>query len=121
MGSYRVGEFSEIPDGGRIIASIPGHSVAVFRLGDRLVALENMCKHQGGPACEGIVVPAHMASADSRGSVKEFLDPTRPVVACPWHGWEYDLNTGTCLADPSIALRSFAVRVDGDSIYVDED
>jgi nitrite reductase (NADH) small subunit len=40
------------------------------------------------------------------------------IVACPWHGLEYHVPTGRCLAFPNVKLRSYEVVVDGDKVKV---
>ena len=40
------------------------------------------------------------------------------VIACPWHGLEYHVPTGRCLAFPEITLRRYAVEVRGDEVVV---
>ena len=82
-------------------------------------AYSNYCVHQGGPACEGIMM----------GRVVEVLEPDQTSLGlrfsdhdihfvCPWHGVEYDIATGQCVAAPSRRLRKFAVVTKGESVYV---
>jgi nitrite reductase/ring-hydroxylating ferredoxin subunit len=40
------------------------------------------------------------------------------IVACPWHGWEYDLLTGKMLADERIRLKRYPVEVRDGTVYV---
>jgi len=40
------------------------------------------------------------------------------ILACPWHGWEFDLLTGHALTDRRKRLRLFPVEVEGDALYV---
>ena len=40
------------------------------------------------------------------------------MIACPWHGMEYHVPTGRCLADPAITLRRYEVDVRGDDVVV---
>jgi nitrite reductase/ring-hydroxylating ferredoxin subunit len=49
----------------------------------------------------------------------EYLDEARPVVACPWHGVEFDLATGVCLADPTRRVASYRTRVEGTDVFVE--
>ncbi len=48
--------------------------IAVFNLGDRFLAIDNRCPHEGGPLCDGIV--------------------TGTSVVCPLHAWKISLETG---------------------------
>ncbi len=40
------------------------------------------------------------------------------IVACPWHGLEYHVPTGGCLAFPKVTLRSHEVVVKGGKVKV---
>jgi nitrite reductase/ring-hydroxylating ferredoxin subunit len=40
---------------------------------------------------------------------------------CPWHGWEFDCRTGENDYDASIRVETFAVRVDGNDIFIEVD
>ena len=33
-------------------------------------------------------------------------------MACPWHGWEFEIPTGACLADARFRLQTFPVAVE---------
>lgn len=93
-----VGKVADFPDGrGRLVA-VDGRHVAVFRLGDELHALDNMCLHRGGPLCEGPV--------------------ENGVVTCPWHGWSYEIRTGTMVQDPRVGVSRHETLTDGDSVSV---
>ncbi|MEQ1930183.1 MAG: Rieske 2Fe-2S domain-containing protein [Parvularculaceae bacterium] len=65
----------DIPDKRAVIAPLPGgERVAVFRDGPKVMAVTNVCRHQNGPLGEGRIVDG--------------------CVTCPWHGWQYDPETG---------------------------
>lgn len=53
---------------------IGDREIALFNLGDRFLATDNQCPHQGGPLCDGIV--------------------TGSSVVCPLHSWKIDLVSG---------------------------
>jgi nitrite reductase (NADH) small subunit len=84
------------PDRG--VCALVGHyQVAVFLLRDgSLHALSNY-----DPFSEAYVL--------SRGIVGSRGD--RPTVASPVYKQRFDLVTGTCVDDPSVAVMSFPVRV----------
>jgi nitrite reductase/ring-hydroxylating ferredoxin subunit len=81
---------SEFPSSGRVVLDVGGRSIGVFRFGDRYYAVRNRCPHQGGPLCAGHLF--RRAVSDEPGRVRYSDDA--PLIACPWHGWEYDLATG---------------------------
>jgi nitrite reductase/ring-hydroxylating ferredoxin subunit len=52
-------------------------------------------------------------------SWKEVLSDQIDMIACPWHGWEYDLRSGHCLANPRLGIRSYQVVSEGDDLFLD--
>jgi nitrite reductase/ring-hydroxylating ferredoxin subunit len=116
---YRVGPADMIPERGGVLAVAGDVEVGVFRVDGQLRAYENRCRHQGGPVCTGEILGRYEAvlSADGTVAGERFVDDQARIV-CPWHGWEYDLASGTCTADPRFALRRFEVSVREGDVYV---
>ncbi|MBM3676353.1 MAG: Rieske (2Fe-2S) protein [Actinobacteria bacterium] len=117
---YRVGRAEEIRERDGILVSFDGTQVGVFRVGGRLVAYENRCRHQGGPVCTGEVLGRYeQILAPDKTVIREQFSEDHLHLVCPWHGWEYDLETGRCSVDPRIALTSFPVEeCDGDVFVI---
>jgi 3-phenylpropionate/trans-cinnamate dioxygenase ferredoxin component len=40
------------------------------------------------------------------------------IVTCPRHQWKYNIKTGQCLTHDGARLRRYALKVEGDDIYV---
>ncbi|HEU0067729.1 MAG TPA: Rieske 2Fe-2S domain-containing protein [Nitrospiraceae bacterium] len=38
--------------------------------------------------------------------------------ACPWHGWQYDVTTGVCVANPAAKVEVYQMQVDGTDVKV---
>jgi nitrite reductase (NADH) small subunit len=116
---YRIGRLADIPERGGVLAVAGDVEVGVFRVRDGLRAYENRCRHQGGPVCTGEILGRYEAVLGPDGTVagERFVDD-EPRIACPWHGWEYDLESGRCAADPRFALRRFRVSVREGDVYV---
>lgn len=112
MATHIVAKAEEIPVGGRRILTLEGREVGVFNVGGRFCALLNECAHQGGPVCTGEVLGKLTAEVLPGGEVREFFTQEGEIVACPWHGWEFEIPTGTCLADPRFRLQSFPVTLE---------
>ena len=94
-----VGRISDfIPGQGKMV-TVDGRHVALFRLGDEFYAIDNLCLHKAGPLCEG------------------FIDDNA-VVTCPWHGWSYEIKTGTLVQDPRVGVSKHEVRITGDEVAV---
>lgn len=77
---------------GRVTA-VRGRQIAIFNLGDRFLAVDNRCPHQGGPLAEGML--------------------TGTAVVCPLHAWKIDLETGGVgnSASPTACVATFPTRL----------
>lgn len=74
--------------------------IAIFHLPEKYVAIDNLCPHNQGPLCDGIV----------KGS----------AVVCPLHGWNICLNTGKVLKpDVPVSVRTYPVRVNNGIVELD--
>jgi nitrite reductase/ring-hydroxylating ferredoxin subunit/Fe-S cluster biogenesis protein NfuA len=82
---------SEIPDGGVRGLEIAGAAVLMSRRGDGVTCFENACAHLGLPIDDG-----------------EIHDG---IIACPHHGFRYDLRSGECVSAPSVQLAPLPCRV----------
>lgn len=96
----RVASLAEVPAGQLKLVELDGTRIVLAGVGDRVYACGDTCSHQGGPLSQGKL----------RGS----------RLACPWHGWMYDVRTGQCLLPTRGAgVPSYPVRVDADQILVE--
>lgn len=103
-----VGRVEDIPEGGRMIVEIQGRSIGVFNVGGQLRAVLNTCPHQGAPLCHGPVVPE--IRSERPGEVS--FETGRMFLQCPWHRWEFDLETGQSWFDPRTRARPIPVGVE---------
>lgn len=118
MAKHRVARVEEIPAGERRLIEVEGKSIGVFNVAGEFHALENVCCHRGGPVCEGNLFGRLEAEVLSDKRVREYYATEGDVIACPWHGWEYEIPTGQCLADRTYRLRKFPVVVEEESVWV---
>jgi nitrite reductase/ring-hydroxylating ferredoxin subunit len=103
-----VCRLEDFPAGERKIVKAGARSIGVFRIDDDFFAIRNRCPHQGGPLCLGRLSPWAVASEPGKVSME---GPPR-LVACPWHGWEYDLETGQSFMGPGqTRVKSYDVTV----------
>lgn len=87
---YVVGTVAQFEERHAKIVQLDNRTIGVYRIDDEYYALRNYCPHQGAPLCAGKVLPD--LTADRAGRVD--VDESTWFVACPWHGWEYDIRTG---------------------------
>jgi nitrite reductase (NADH) small subunit len=106
---------AELPPGTMRAATVGSVSVVVVRSPDgELHALRNVCSHMGAKLSDGIV---HFASdADPDGGYR--LSDTF-VISCPWHGFEFSVESGRCLADARHRARAYAVTVQDDVVVLE--
>jgi len=80
---------------------IGNREIAIFNLGDRFLAVDNRCPHQGGPLADGIVSGAS--------------------VVCPLHAWKISLETGEGATSASLSscVETFPTRVEHGVIFVE--
>src|ERR1700760_305777 len=84
-----VGKVGDLPDGERRIVMHGGTEIGVFHWEGRFYAYENMCVHQGGPACEGVIMhKVEDVLAPDRTWQGQTFSKTQVHFVCPWHGWE---------------------------------
>ena len=106
------------PGAKRIVETERGE-IGVFNVDGEYYAVGNTCLHRGGPICKGKTM--REIDAEDQGPkerIREFKTET-PTISCPWHGWEYRLETGEHLGDDSMRLPTYDVIEEGGSLYVE--
>jgi nitrite reductase/ring-hydroxylating ferredoxin subunit/DMSO/TMAO reductase YedYZ heme-binding membrane subunit len=99
-GWLAVGAPRDIPDrGARIVRAPGGERIAVFRDGNEIGALTNLCAHQNGPLGEGRIIDG--------------------CVTCPWHGYQYRLADGCAPPPFTEKLATYRVRINRGVVEVD--
>ncbi|MEW5421121.1 Rieske (2Fe-2S) protein [Amorphus sp. 3PC139-8] len=110
MTEVLIGRSDEFGEGDRRLVVHGNHEIVFMKVKGKNRAFLNTCPHQGGPVCDGLLVH----------KVEEVISPTREYIGmafsedtihivCPWHGWEFDVETGACAGDGGPKLRRFDV------------
>jgi nitrite reductase/ring-hydroxylating ferredoxin subunit len=99
MARVRAGQVGDVPPGEARVVDVDGRTLALFNVAGTYYALDNACPHRGGPLGDGD------------------LDGT--AIACPWHGWRWDVTTGANTNNPAVRVPCFPVSVEGEQIYVE--
>jgi nitrite reductase/ring-hydroxylating ferredoxin subunit len=119
MTEIPVGKAASFEDGGRRIVFHGDVEIGVFRWDGKFYAYENLCVHQGGPACEGLIMhQVEDVLAPDRTFIRQTFSKDDVHFVCPWHGYEYHLTTGECVGDRRLKLRSYKVVERSGEIYV---
>jgi nitrite reductase/ring-hydroxylating ferredoxin subunit len=98
MHEIHVGSVAEFVAEERKIIEAEGLSIGIFYVDGQWHALHNSCLHRGGPICKGPL--------------------ENGVLTCPWHGYQYQLETGELLLDPNAKVPRFTVEIRSDEVYV---
>jgi 3-phenylpropionate/trans-cinnamate dioxygenase ferredoxin component len=95
----KVAAVAEVPDPGRQVVEVEDRLVALFHVGGKFFALDDVCTHDGGPLAEGTLE-----------------DHT---IACPRHGAKFDIRDGRALTMPATqATAAHQVKVENGHVYI---
>lgn len=95
---HEAARLNDIPEGGVLVAQLKDDKLILSRQGSIVTCFRNACAHLGLPLHDGEVEAG--------------------ILACPYHGFRYDLTSGECLTAPAVQLEQFAVRVIGQRVEV---
>lgn len=105
---------ADLKPGERRLVVVEGRSLGIFNVGGRYYALHNRCPHMAGPLCEGPVTGTTRATA----TFEIVYERAGEIVRCGWHGWEFDLTTGECLASRRHRARSYPTAIEDGWVVV---
>ncbi len=88
----------EIPEDRAKIFIVQKERIAIFKYENKLSAISNVCKHQGGPLGEGKVIDG--------------------CVTCPWHGYQYLPANGQSPPPFTEKIATYRLKKIANEIYV---
>lgn len=115
--AHEVGDLSEFPEGSHKVVKIGGREIGIFNIKGEFYGLPNVCPHQTGPLCEGKFLTGTMISNEETDWKPEWIHDEE-IIICPWHGLEYHVPTGQCIAFPKIKVRRYEVFLENDKVKV---
>jgi nitrite reductase (NADH) small subunit len=118
MDEVMVARLSELDDGDCRVYAVDEFEVGIFRLGDRIIAYRNDCPHFGGPVCQGKIFHRIEEALTPDMKSPGLRYSKRRNVVCPWHGYEFDIETGCHPGDPNLRLTPVPVTVRDGEIFV---
>ncbi len=98
-GFVAVGPAAEIPESRARVVTAGGERIAVFKYGNCVSAISNVCRHQNGPLGEGKILDG--------------------CVTCPWHGYQYLPDSGASPPPFTEKVETYRTRVVDGMVYVD--
>ncbi|MHA7858393.1 MAG: Rieske 2Fe-2S domain-containing protein [Henriciella sp.] len=98
-GWLKVAAIGDMEDArAKIVRPLKGEAIAVFRDGNKISAVSNVCRHQGGPLGEGKIVDG--------------------CITCPWHGFQYRMEDGQSPPPFTEKIATYATRIVEGVVYV---
>jgi nitrite reductase/ring-hydroxylating ferredoxin subunit/multimeric flavodoxin WrbA len=104
MAFIKVCSLTGLPNGSQKIVQLGPHKVALFHFNNEISAIANACLHKAGPLGLGLVENKYDGE----------------YVTCPWHGWEYNIRTGSAPPGYKDQQAVYEVKVEGDDILISE-
>jgi nitrite reductase/ring-hydroxylating ferredoxin subunit/DMSO/TMAO reductase YedYZ heme-binding membrane subunit len=97
-----AGPLEQIPQNrAKIVCAAGRERIAVFRYGESVSAVGNVCAHQGGPLGDGKIIDG--------------------CITCPWHGFQYRPQDGCAPPPFTEQVPTYAVRVENGRVYVNSE
>ncbi|GCE29552.1 ferredoxin [Dictyobacter alpinus] len=111
---YAVAHIDEIAPGERKLVEVEGKSIGIFNVHGMYRAVLNICPHAYAPICQGRVGGTTLPSPPG-----EFTwGREGEILFCPWHGWEFDLLSGSSPVDKR-HLRLYPLHIEEKTLYID--
>ena len=95
-----IGTKENFPEGQGTLVEKEGKQIAVFNKNGKLFAINSVCLHKGGPIADG------------------YVDENN-IVACPWHGWQYSIETGENQYDKNMKLAVYKITEKGGKVFLE--
>jgi len=104
MSFIKVCSVAELPNSSQKIVDCGVHKVALFHFNNEMSAIANSCLHKAGPLGLGLVEKKYDGL----------------YVTCPWHGWEYNIKTGSAPPGYEDQQAVYEVKIEGDDMLLSE-
>jgi nitrite reductase (NADH) small subunit len=105
----------KVTPGKPVIVEAGKKQIGILLHEGRHYAVLNFCPHAGAPVCEGeIENPVYATGVGEEAGRREGA----PVLRCPWHHWEFDLQTGKGLCVKQ-KIRTYPVEVRDGQVWID--
>ena len=114
---HKICHIDDIPQHTGLALEVAGRPIGVMRSNDKVFAFRNMCPHKRAPLAlgtlEGTMLPTSCVNDLNYGMEER-------VLKCPWHGWEFSVETGECLFGVSNSkVRTYPVTVRDGEVFIE--
>jgi nitrite reductase (NADH) small subunit len=74
-------------------------TICIANVNGTFSAMDNVCLHRGGPLGQGMI--------------------EHGKVVCPWHGWEWDPQTGQAVQDSRAKIAVYPLKIENGDVMVE--
>jgi nitrite reductase (NADH) small subunit len=113
--AVRVLDAGAVAPGELTIVEAEGQSIGISRIDGALRAIRNECPHNGAPLCRGTLSGTY-PPGEALAFGQAELDGR--ILACPWHGRQFDVVTGQALYEPGVSALTYEVWEDDGGVFV---
>ncbi|NEU31899.1 Rieske (2Fe-2S) protein [bacterium LRH843] len=112
---YDVAGIDEIAPGKWKIVTVKGREIGIYNRSGTYYGIRNVCPHQQAELCLGVVSGTNLPSKPH----EYIFGMEEGVLSCPWHGWEFSLETGKSLFDPErYKVKTYPVKVENERVVL---
>lgn len=112
--SLALCDLADIPAGSVRPATAGRVQLTVVNAAGTIRVFVGGCPHHGGPLQLGTLKPRVVSTPDGERT----LDPDHPVLMCPWHNFEFDVESGCALFDKRLRLRTIPHQIQDGKVCV---
>lgn len=105
---------SEIPAGQKRVFDVGRRRVICVNFNGRFLAVQAVCPHRGADLAFGDVCGT-MLESEPHSYVYGKHDQ---LIRCPWHGWQFDIETGRSVFDDRTRIATYPTEVMDGAVYI---
>jgi nitrite reductase/ring-hydroxylating ferredoxin subunit len=72
--------------------------ICLANVNGTISAMDNVCLHRGGPLGTGVI--------------------DNGKVVCPWHGWQWDPQTGQAVHNPAARVAVYPLKMENGDVMI---
>ena len=95
---YPIIKLSNLPSGRGTKITVKNKEIAVFRQGDKIIAVQNQCPHQNADLALGYI-------KDNK-------------LYCYLHHWAFDITNGAYAFNEALRLKMYDIKIDDDQVFI---
>lgn len=99
MATHSLIDVASLPPGQSAEVVAEGRIFGVFNVDGKIHVMDGICPHAGGPLGKGSM----------RGN----------IVTCPWHGWQFNVETGQHCLNQRMCQKRYAAIVEDGHVVVE--